>query len=593
MTAQGSIARPYFRALRAAVVSAAGIALVAGTAGTASAEEAPAPPPQPAAAGEVTDLGVAMSSINVRLSAVGELADGTPVGYLFSDGNPVSLEVVDLRTGEQLDQHLMAPYTVAAAIDVAEDGTVYLSVRSPNDGTLWRYSPESKELVEIATGIADEEMLRTLDIDGDTLYGATYPNATVYSMDLATEEFTEYGRIAPEGDYAWGLDAEDGEVWVGAGTPAQLMTLDPASGATQQVELPADVVESGGFVQRIETYGDGLRVVSHRTVNGASAQLHDGSGWVGTIGTASMWGYTEDTADGAFYFHSRDPEEPLWSYDVDSRTAAPVDLSDSGLAPELEGTSQMFLAELGSTDFPGTSVIGVRDDGKIWRYNLETGHADVLTTALEGAPVTTMSMAAGGDGQLYVGAYLSGGVMASIDPGSGEITQLQGPEQADAITAHGNDTFIGAYPNAVVYQADGEADWEWGTNPRKVLELGREATGQDRPRHMISAGDRVAIATIPNYGELGGGLTLLDPQTGEHEFHRNVVPDQSVTDLAYTGGVVFGGTSIHGGLDSVPTSETAEVFAWDVEDGLRSSTRSPARRSSTASPSTPPVRCGP
>src|SRR5690625_5941118 len=106
-----------------------------------------------------------MSSINVRLSAVGELADGTPVGYLFSDGNPVSLEVVDLRTGDLLDQHRIDPYTVASSIAVAEDGTVYLSVRSPNDATLWKYSPDAQELEEIATGIAGEEMLRTLDID--------------------------------------------------------------------------------------------------------------------------------------------------------------------------------------------------------------------------------------------------------------------------------------------------------------------------------------------------------------------------------------------------------------------------------------------
>src|SRR5699024_1406594 len=100
------------------------------------------------------------------------------------------------------------------------------------------------------------------------------------------------------------------------------------------------------------------------------------------------------------------------------------------------------------------------------------------------------------------------------------------------------------------------------TNPEQMLEVGREATGQDRPRHMISAGEHVAIATIPDYGELGGGLTLLDPQTGEHEFTRDIVADQSVTDLAYADGVVYAGTSIHGGLDSTPKADTAEVVAW-------------------------------
>jgi len=577
MTARRSKSRAPARPLRAALIGGAVAALMMNPiAAFADPGDDPAEQTagQTSAPGQVTDLGVAMSSINVRLSAVGELADGTPVGYLFSDGNPVSLEVVDLRTGDLLDQHRIDPYTVASAITVAEDGTVYLSVRSPNDGTLWKYSPDAQELEEIATGIAGEEMLRTLDVDGGTLYGTTYPEANAFAMDLETEEITEYGRIAPEGDYAWGLDAEDGEVWIGAGTPAQLVTLDPGSGSTDPVHLPEAVTEGGDFIQRIETYDD-LRVVSHRAIDGASAHLHDGTDWIDTLDATGMWSYTEDTADGAFYYLSTDEDDPLWSYDVEAREASAVDLSGSGIEDELGGTSQMFLSELDTDDFPGASVIGIRPDGQIWRYNLETGHGDVLATDLDGAPVTTMSLAPGGDGQVYVGAYLSSGVMARIDPETDEIKQLSGPEQADAITAHGPDTFIGTYPNAGVYRADGETDWDWGTNPEQLLELGREETGQDRPRHMISAGEHVAIATIPNYGELGGGLTLLDPDTGEHEFTRDIVADQSVTDLAYADGTVFAGTSIHGGLDSTPTADTAEVFAWDVEDGLQASVAIP------------------
>lgn len=515
--------------------------------------------------GQITDLGVAMQSINVRLSAVGELEDGTPVGYLFSDGEPVSLDVVDLRSGGLLDHHEMDPYTVASSIAVADDGTVYLSVRSPNDATLWRYTPAEAQLEQVATGIAGEEMLRTLDVDGDTLYGTTYPNANVYALNLGTEEIIEYGRIAPEGDYAWGLDAEQGRVWVGAGTPAQLLTLDPDDGTTSSVALPEAVAEQGEFIQRIETYGD-LTIVSHREIDGISAHLHDGADWVDTLDIAGMWHYTEDTADGAFFY--LDTNFRLWSYDVEAKTATQEDLTGTGIEDALGGTSQMFLTELGGAEFPGKTVLGVRPDGQIWRYNLQTGHSDVLETGTQGAPVTIMSLAPGGDRQVYVGAYLSAGVMARIDPATDEITPVDGPEQADAITAHGSSTFIGTYPNAEIYQADHGEPWEWGTNPRHVLTLGRAETGQDRPRHMTSTGDLVAIGTIPNYGELGGGLTLFDPETGEHEFTRDVVADQSVTDLTHSGGVVYGGTSIHGGLDSTPTQETAELFAWDIEEGL-------------------------
>src|SRR5690625_1231408 len=156
-------------------------------------------------------------------------------------------------------------------------------------------------------------MLRTLDVDGGTLYGTTYPEANAFAMDLETEEITEYGRIAPEGDYAWGLDAEDGEVSIGAGTPAQLVTLDPGSGSTDPVHLPEAVTEGGDFIHQIETY-DHLRVVPHRSTYRATAQLHDGTDWIDNLNATGMWSYTVDTAVGAFYSLSTDEHHPRWSY---------------------------------------------------------------------------------------------------------------------------------------------------------------------------------------------------------------------------------------------------------------------------------------
>src|SRR5699024_4111209 len=146
----------------------------------------------------------------------------------------------------------------------------------------------------------------------------------------------------------------------------------------------------------IETYGEVLRVVSHRAVGGASAHLHDGTDCSGTVDTPGMWPYTEDTADGSFFYLSTDEDYSLWESDVDARDATRVDLCGSGIEDELGGTSQMFLAQLGADDCPGTSVVGIRPDGKIGRYNHETGHGDVLATDIEGAPATTLSLAPGG-----------------------------------------------------------------------------------------------------------------------------------------------------------------------------------------------------
>lgn len=541
---------------------AAGAALATSIAAAPVAASADEPAAEPA--GTLTDLGVAMHAPNVRLSDVDVLADGTPVAYVFSDGEPVSFNVIDLRTGELIDSHAMPPYTVASSIDIADDDTVYLSVRSPNDGTLWRYEPETGALVEIATGVAGEQMLRTLDIDGDTLYGTTYPNATLYAMDLATEKFTEYGPLTSQGNYAWGLEAHDGRIWAGAGTPAQLYDVDPADGTTTPVDLP-DTAARGDFIQRIETHGD-LTLVSHRTVDGVNVQLHNGATWVDTLRVRGLWLYTEQSTDGVFYY--LDASNQPHAYDIATRTSSAVDLSGTGLADEIAGTSRVFLADLGTAEFPGSTLIGVRTDGAIWRYSLDTGAADVLQPEPFGSPVTTMSIAEGGDGHVYVGAYLSPGVMARVDTSTGEIEQLDGPEQADSIVAHGDQTVIGSYPDAAFHVADAGEPWAWGDNPRHVLTLGRQDSGQDRPRHMVSAGDVVAAGTIADYGELGGALTLFDPDTGDYDLHRDIVEDQSISALAYADGVVYAGTSIHGGLSSEPTQDTAELITWDVNDGL-------------------------
>jgi len=512
--------------------------------------------------GDVEDLGVAMQAPNVRLSDVGTLSDGTPVAYLFSDGEPVSFDVVDMQTGDLLDSHQIDPYTVASAIDVADDGTVYLSVRAPNDATLWQYDPESRVLTEIATGIAGEEMIRTLDVQDDMLYGTTFPGAQVFAMNTADRDLTTYGSITDDGDYGWGLEASSDEVFVGAGTPAQLFRLDPGSGRATPIDLPEDVATEGEFIQRIETYED-LMVVSHREVEGGTLSVYDGTEWVDRVPVGGMWLYTEQTADNAFYYLDEDDQPHM--YDIKSRSSSPIDLSETEIDGETSGTSRIFLTDLGLDSFPGTTLVGIRTDGQMWRYNLATGAGELLELEAFGSPVTTMSIGEGGDGDVYVGAYLSPGIMARVSTETGEVEQLDGPEQADSIIAHDAQTIIATYPEAVIYAAEADQEWSWGDNPRHLFTLGRKETGQDRPRHMEVAGDLVAIGTIPNYGELGGALTLFDPQTGEYDVHRNVVEEQSVTDLAYNDGLIYGGTSIHGGLDTSPTQQTAEVFVWDIE----------------------------
>lgn len=511
---------------------------------------------------EVDELGVAFYSPNVRLAATDLLADGTRVGYLFSDGEPVSLTMVDLSTGEILDTHDFDGYSIGASIVVAHDDRVYLSVRGPNDGTLWRYDPASGTLDRLAGRIAGERMLRSLVIEDGILYGSTYPNAKVFSYDLVTGQVRDYGSVVDDGSYAWGFDMVDGELWVGTGAVPHLMRLDPDTGQIVEIPLPDQVVETADFITRVEQVGDHV-LVSYSPSGAGNTAVYDlvSAQWL-DVGERTTGSWTSPAADGTVYYVDGDT---ISGFQPATGAQVAIDLTDSGIADELGDTNELALFAEGLDGSPGETLVGIRSDGNIWRYQLSSGAGDVLEVGLRGAPATVHSVGTGADGDLYFGAYLSAGVMARVDVQTGTLEQLSGPTQADSITAApGNRTVIATYPGAKFYVARSNQPWDWGDNPQHLFSLGRDQNGQDRPVSMVAAGPWVAAATIPNYGELGGALTLFHPANGRHEVHRNIVPDQSITVLAHRDGVLYGGTSIHGGLSSTPTQEEAELFAWDV-----------------------------
>jgi hypothetical protein len=214
---------------------------------------------------------------------------------------------------------------------------------------------------------------------------------------------------------------------------------------------------------------------------------------------------------------------------------------------------------------PAETVVGLSTDGDLWTYNLPTGRTSLTRAAIAPSPAEAHGLGVGPDGNAYIGAYLSSGSMSRVDSSTLEVEPLRGPKQADAIATHGDELVVTSYPGAVVHVGDPSQPWAWGTNPRHVLTLERgEPYFQDRINGVVSTGDLLALGTVPDYGELGGALTLLDTDTGDFEVYRDVVEDQSVISLAYRDGVVYGGTSINGGLSSSPAATEARLFAFDV-----------------------------
>lgn len=537
------------------------LAVLVGPLAVPAAQAAPAPP-QPT----VHDLGPAVMSVNVRSATFATLDDGTPVVYAISNGNPATFTMVDVTTGEALFSAELDNTTIGGWITVTDDGMVYFSARHPMNAGLFSFDPETRELTHIAAGVAGERVLYDGSVGPDgRLYFGTYPNAKVVAYDPATGDFEDYGTQTTDAAYVFSLGIVDGEIWAGTGPVPHLYVIDPATGERREIHPPDHVMANTqwfiGIAQRADTVH--VRLSPRGNYDSAVLDLATGQ-WAEEV-IPSVFGSDPTAVDsrGVTYLLS---EGTLVGHDTRTLELLPTGFADTELPDVLAEQVGTYGMEVLDLPGAGESVVGLSTDGDLWAYHLETGTASVTRAEIAPAPAEAHGLGVGPDGNTYIGAYLSSGSMTRVDAETLELEPLRGPKQADAIATHGDELVVTSYPGAVVHAGNLEEEWRWGTNPRHVLTLERgEPYFQDRINGVVSTGDRLAIGTIPDYGELGGALTLVDTETGELEFHRDVVPDQSVISLAYADGLIYGGTAISGGLSSTPTATEARLFVWDVE----------------------------
>ncbi|MGS2618957.1 hypothetical protein ACVCAH_31180 [Micromonospora sp. LZ34] len=555
---------------RGTVVLAACLALSLLTT-TAAASAPPQPSGAVAASGQVTDLGPALYTVNVRNAEFGTLPDGTPVSYAISNGTPASFTVVDARDGKRIRAIPLDGYTVGGWVEIAPDGTVYFSVRAPNPAGVFRFHPDTMTLEHLGDRIAGETALYSATFDANgVLYFGTYPHAKLVSFDPATGRFRDYGSLTTDAAYVFSVGIVEGKVWAGTGPVPHLYQVDPQSGDATEMSVPAPLLENTGWFIGIEPRDDLVFVrLSPRGTYDMAVYDLTRDRWLDEI-IGNTFG-AEPTAQGrdrTFYLMAGGN---LTGYQVPARRRISTGFEQSALPAQLAdavGTYAMSIMHLREPHFPGETVVGIDTDGRLWHYNLATRRSRIIPADVLGSPTGAHSMGVAPDGTVYMGAYLSSGAMSRINQDSQQVEQIRGPKQADAIVSYNGTIAVSSYPGAVVHTGDLAQPWAWGTNPRKVLELGRgEPHFQDRIFDMTSAGQRLAVGSVPDYGQLGGALTLVDTASGAVEVHRNVVHDQSVVSLAYRDGIVYGGTSIHGGLSSAPTQAQAQLFVWDVAAG--------------------------
>lgn len=542
------------RALRLAVVAAFAALIAPAAVPTAGAISAAADYP---VFHEISPL--PLDSVTAPGSALGHGPDGQPWLYLVSSGSPAVLSVVDARTGAREHEFPLPGAAGSWAVETAPNGDVYVGTYS--GGRLYRWTPGADHVEDLGQQVAGETFIWSLTIDEDgRVYGGTgQADAHAFRFDPATGETSDLGALGegPENLITRSIAVGGGKVYAGTGADPRLVEIDLATGARSEITLPAPARELD-YVYDLDLRGDLLFV--RASPDGGQRPLHVydvvAREWIDTIPDAHGLSVSPVAPDGRSVYFTRD--QALHRYDLTTRTWSATGAGGFG---DVRGIG--FLT-LGQDGWPGQSLLGLDHQGRYFVYSPQNGAFERRVADAVAAPAPIRSLTEGPDGLLYAGSFLAGG-LASYDPESGEKRGFA-PEvgQAEGMTTHDGAVWVGTYPGGDIYRYRPDQPDEPGVNPRRMLRL-YDLHGQSRPFALTSAGRYLAIGTVARNGYAGGGLTLLDPDTGEHWF-EDVVPGHSVISLAFRDGVLYGGTSVYGGAGGPrPTETDAVVFAYDVE----------------------------
>ncbi|MBT2758034.1 WD40 repeat domain-containing protein [Mesobacillus foraminis] len=508
-----------------------------------------------AAASLVEKVGTPHYSIGILNSEVGIGPNGEEAIFAISNGNPAILNVIRAKSGEKISSHALPGASQAWGTTIDPSGNVYIA----GGANLYRYSPDNDSVEALGRAIASETTLWHIKSDENgRIYGGTYPNGKVFMYDPETDQFTDYGTMVEGEQYARSIAVNKNKLYVGIGTHAHLIEFDLETLTKREIPLPEKFQD--------QKYIYDLDIVKHvlfaRVTDTSTLLVYDlkTSKWVDEIPGVKGVKVSPSGPGNQVYFNK---ENELHSYDLKTGILKSTGFKDTW---SNKGFGWVHLDEEG---FYSPSLVSVLFNGKYWVYNPQSGKYKFIEAQMEGQPIGIQSIGLGPDGNIYTSGYLTGG-FASYSPTENKIKSFTGFGQAENMISTDKYLYLGVYAGGDIYRYDPTKPYDHdpsnvaeATNPKRLMRL--RPYGQDRPFGFAEGDGKVFIGTVPDYGKLGGALTILEEDTGEYEVFRQVVQDQSVVSLQYHNGLVYGGTSVSGGLGSVPSMQEGKIFIFDPQ----------------------------
>lgn len=442
----------------------------------------------------------------------------------------------DIATGEARSVDDLA-ITSSGGQKLAADGR-YVYIGPAGSAHVWRFDPQTKELVAWAAAGGSTTWYYDMVVRGDHLYIGTYPDCTVKRIRLSDATIETYGRVSTS-LYATSVDVDDENVYAGSAAPGALQVWPLAGGTPTDLtpylsDSPVGILDLVVNDQVIYV-ASGRQLISLRTDGSerVSREIPAEDRYVDQLTVGS---------DGNVYALAR-------------LTTNVYQVTASGLVKvgqPLRDVENQLLAPL-----PGGGFVGVSGLGHVWRMAPD-GTANVWQTASRGFgyPEIVQSMLRHSRGTVWVGGHYA---MTVHQPERGTSTRFDVNGEPKSLAEDGRGTvYAGLYPSTQIVAIE--------PRDHRITTLGTLGNQQLRARRMYADVERnqLLIASSAASTVHTGALTFVDLAAGTFDVRRDYLPDQNVMDLAVVGRTAYlvGDTYPEGG--ATPRRTTAEVAAVDV-----------------------------
>ncbi|MFB3885890.1 MAG: hypothetical protein ACE144_11735 [Thermodesulfobacteriota bacterium] len=426
---------------------------------------------------------------------------------------PLFLLAVNPDTGEMRQFNgPLSPEMGSWGFTVDHGNRIYLG--SYYHAHLLRFDPKTEHWDDLGQPGGEKESFicaLTTAPDGK-IWGGTYPSTNLFSYDPETGAIEHFGRMDPDQFYCYPTAGDDGLIYCAIQfQKTDIVVFDPKKKAKTSLILPEN--RKPGRV---------------RLIKGKDGKIYAGF------------------------------SEPQQWFHVEGEKLTAVSPSTIPFPQKSLPDGRQF------------SVV----DNRILRIgNPSTKEEKEIPLRFEPSGACIFVVGLGPDGRIYGSSMLPLRLFV-YDPRNRSLTNLGKASYVDGEiyslgTLNGR-LFLCSYPNARISVYDPNKPLRFGSekedNPRDLGPLGGH---QDRPRAMIAGPHgRVYIGSYPDYGHLGGAISVYDPEKNERRVHRHIVQNQSIASLSYIekSDLIAAGSSILGGGGTRAVEKEAKLILWDPNE---------------------------